>query len=367
MRHPLATRPRVAVVAAALLLGLGAWVSGFSERGGRLVERPAISFPSAPRHAERERIEARQTLPARPPPPGRPPDDEPPVLRDPFLRALPGGAEDAFVVMEANALRHSKLGELFIQCVLAGDPRSFTEFTRETGVDPLKDVDRVAFVGEAAVISGFFDRVRWDAFAKDSGAQGTRYGDEATLWTVAGKSEATASWRDQLIVVGPLADVRRAIDQVEGRAEPRRLELADDLAYGELYGVIPGAAARRLLPAADAALANRLAAAAQRIELHVDAMNDVAGVIRVTGAPGSEVGDLARSLGAALAVARVKAATSNDHELAALLENAQVVPDPEGFTVQVALPADVLKEFFRDCGRGQAHQPQEPSALVDPR
>lgn len=350
MRAPRPTRSRVAVAAAALLLSLGAWLSGSSERGGPAPERPQVHFPTQPRQAEWERIAARQTLPARPPPAGALPDDAPEPLRDPFLRALPLGEGAPFVVMEANALRHSRLGERFIECILSEDPEAFTEIARATGIDPLKDVDRLAFAGDAVVVSGFFDRVRWDAFEAETHARGVRYGDEATLWTTDGGASATASWRGQLLVTGPLADVQRAIDQVEGRAEPRA-DLAADLAYGELYGVLPGAAALKLLPAADGALASRLAAAAQRIELHVDAMEDVAGVVRVAGAPGQEVEDLAKSLGAALSVARVKAAATDDRRLAALLEHAQVVPGAAGFTVELALPGDALEAFFSDCGR----------------
>lgn len=350
MPAPLLTRSRVAAAAALALLAFGAWVSASAERAGRPPPPKPIDFPSRPRPQEWERISARQTLPARPQAPGKPEADRE-ELRDPFLRALPIGKEDPFVVLEANALRHSRLGELFVRCVLSEDPRAFETVTRETGIDPLKDVDRVAFTGDAVVVSGFFDRVRWDAFERESDARPSRYGGEATLWIRSGEAEAIASWRNQLIVVGPVADVKRAIDQVEGRAEPRREDLADDMAYGELYGVVPGSAARKLLPAEDEPLAARLAAAAKRIELHVDAMEDVTGVIRVASDPGQEVEDLAKALGAALSIARVKAAATDDRKLAALLENAQVVPGNAGFTVEVALPADAVEQFFGDCGR----------------
>jgi hypothetical protein len=342
----------LAAGAAILLLALGAWFSGASERAAA-PDRAQVTFPTHPRAGEWERIAARQTLPARTAPTAGPSGDESPELRDPFLRSLPIQPGDPFLVLEANALRHSRLGELFVQCILADQPEAFAEIAKETGIDPLKDVDRVAFAGRAVVVSGFFDRVRWDAFEKESGSPGYRYGDEATLWAT-GDDELLAAWRGQLLVAGPAADVKRAIDQVEGRAEPRRPDLDDHFAYGELYGVVPGEAARKLLPAGDGALASRLAAAAQRIELHVDAREDVAGVIRVSGAPGAEVDDLARSLGAALSVARVKAAATNDAKLATLLENAQVVPGDDGFRVEVALPADLLQEFFKDCGKRPA-------------
>ncbi len=345
-----ATPSRIAAAAAVLLLAVGAWVSSSAEGGKPGAER-RIDFPTHPRGEEWSRIEKRKTLPARAPIPGEEHGDEREQIRDPFLKALPIEDGDAFVVMEANALRHSRLGELFVQCILAEQPDAFREITKETGIDPLKDVDRVAFAGEALVLSGFFDRVRWDAFEKDTGARSARYGDEATIWTTEGDEEVVGTWRNQLLVVGPAEDVRRAIDQVEGRREPPGTDVSDDMAYGELYGVVPGAAARKLLPAGDEALASRIAAAAQRIELHVDAMQDVAGVVRVSGEPGQEVEDLAKSLGAALSVARLKAAATDDRKLAALLEHAQVVPQGAGFTVELALPADVLQEFFKDCGK----------------
>jgi len=344
------------VAVALLLLALAAWVGSLSERGGRATARAAVDFPSRPRPRELERIAARQTLPP-PPAPAQPDEPEPPTLRDPFLRALPGGVDDPFVVLEANALRHSRLGELFVQCVLSEDPDAFGEVARKTGIDPLKDLDRLAFTGSAVIASGFFDRVPWEALQADRRARPTRYGDEATLWIAPRGDDAIAAWRDQLIVVGPIADVRRAIDQVEGRAEPARPDLADDVAFGELYGVVPGAAARRLLPASEGALAARVAAAARRIELHVDAMDAVAGVLRVTGGPGRETEDLAKSLGAALSVARLEATATDDWKLAALLENAEVLPGDGGFTVQLALPAELLQDFFADCGRSRASPP----------
>jgi hypothetical protein len=355
MPTPRPLRGRVAAIVALVLILLAAFVAGLAEDAPAAAPRPAVRIPSYPRAEERKRIAERQTLPALAAKPGASPEEAPPELRDPLLRALPVAPGDAWVVLEANALRHSRLGELAVQCLLSENPDAFAEVARETGIDPLKDVDRVAFAGKAVVVSGFFDRVKWDAFQKDSGSAPARYGNEATLWSEPGDHQALASWRDQLIVVGPAEDVKRAIDQLEGRAQPRTDEVSDQLAFGELYGVVPGAAARKLLPASEGALAARLAAAAERIELHVDAMEDVAGYVRVTSQAGPEVEDLAKALGAALSVARLKATAEGDPKLAALLDHAEVVPGQGGFDLELALPADLLQQFFKDCGKSGGH------------
>ncbi len=82
----------------------------------------------------------------------------------------------------------------------------------------------------------------------------------------------------------------------------------------------------------------------------MDAMQDVAAVVRVAGEDEAGLSDLARSLGAAMAVARVKAQASRDWRLAELLEHAEVTPGSGGFSLQLALPADLLERWFEGCG-----------------
>lgn len=341
------------LAAALSLLVAAAILSSFGEREPRADDRPAVAFPAFMRDAERERMESRATLelPAEPRPPS---EDEAPQKRDPFLVALPVEPGKPVLVLEANALRHSRLGELFVGCLLQSDPKLFEEVTRESGIDPLKDVDRVGFVGDAFVISGFFDRARWDRLVR-YGATMERYGDAGRLYREGGEP-VLGVWRDQLVVIAEDdAQARRAIDQLEGRAPVPESGIPEDMAYGEAYGVIPGDAARRLLGTGNAELAARIAAAASRVELHVDAMQDVAAVVRVHGDDAAGLSDLARALGGALALARVEAGATNDERLAALLEQARVVPMNGSFAVELALPAEQLEQWFEGCGeRGGA-------------
>jgi hypothetical protein len=348
------------LTAALALLLFGAWLSSLAEARPAAPTRAQVAFPRSPRLPEYDRMRARRTLvvPAAMVSVTAPADDEPapPEKRDPFLVALPAGANDPVVVFEANALRHSRLGERFVQCALARDPRTFEKLQREIGIDVLKDVDRVAFVGDSVVVSGFFQRLDPEQLAKETGALPERVGAAGVLYADGsgpGSGRlAAGTWRDQIVILSSdPAAVRRALDQLEGRAAPPAVELPDDIAYGEAYGVIPGGALGRILHDEPELLADRLAAAARRIELHVDAMEDIAAVARFQGNDAQALSDLARAMGGVLAGARLQAQVTGDRVLADLLDQASVIPGTGSFSVQVALPIDRVESWFANCRR----------------
>ena len=354
------------LLGAVLLLVAGSLLMVISEGGRPVALRPEIAFPSRMRPAEYQRMERRAVLPPLPPPrsaPGAPalPPGEPGRKRDPLLWALPPGGDQAAVVLEANALRHSRLGELFLGCLGESERRDLDEL-RNLGIDPLKDVDRVALTSGGMAVSGFFDRVRWDevfqgARREDCGREGVLYLGGAGA--PGEESFAAAVWRNQLLVLGPdRRAVEAAIDRVEGRAPAHPPPIAEPDSYGELYGVVPGKALRAIVPPHSGDLADRLAAIASRIELHADAMDDVAVTARVQGEDPAALEDLARAMGAALAVARVQAAASGDRTAAELLEHARVERGRQGFSLELALPAEALERWFAGC-RKRAAAPAE--------
>jgi hypothetical protein len=105
-------------------------------------------------------------------------------------------------------------------------------------------------------------------------------------------------------------------------------------------------------------IADRFRSALQRIELHVDASDDVALTADATGPVPGDVADLGKTLGTALALGRVKAQADGDQVLADLLSLAVVSPHGrEGrFTFDLALPMDVLKKHLGPCPRDQEHR-----------
>jgi hypothetical protein len=257
------------------------------------------------------------------------------------------------VVLEANALRHSRLGELFVECVLRqsrSDP--FEEARRELGIDLLKDVDRVAFAPGGAIVFGFLDRARLDALEADSRV--TARGEQGRIYTPrqAGRGGMTVgAWRGQLIAVGDPRFVEATFDRLEGRGAETPPVLSEDLTYGEAYGVVPGAALQELLRGSQAELGRRLAETASRIEVHADAMRDVALVARVSGEDERALQDLGTALGAALAVGRIEAVAQGNDRIGELLEHARVVrAQGGGFSLELALPAEVVERWFEGCG-----------------
>jgi hypothetical protein len=344
------------LLAAALFLGVATLLLSLSESGRPAQARAAPSFPRWLREGERERVQTRRTLPPPPPAAGEAAftAEEPPAPpRDPFLLALPRDPRKALLVLEANALRHSRLGELFVECVLrrsSHDP--FEELRRETGIDPLKDVDRVALSDDGVIVFGFLDRARLDGLgaatrATPRGERGRMY---VPLQAADAERFALGTWREEVIAFGTHEFVASTLDRLDGREATTPVLLPEHLTYGEAYGVVPGAALRGLFRGDQTELGRRLASAASRIELHVDAMRDVAVVARVSGTSAPEVEDLGTALGAALAVARIQAVAGGQAELAELLEHARVVRGAgDGFSLELALPIAVVERWFEGC------------------
>ncbi len=341
------------IAAAMLLLGGGALLSSLAdERKGAKARE--IEFPRSMRSEEGERANRRRTL--APVAVASSPVAVPatPRLRDPFLLALPRDSRSGVVVLEANALRHSRIGEMFVNCVQSGGGRSpFDELREEAGIDPLKDVDRVAFGDGGFVVSGFFDRARFDELLE--GSQVERYGEHGRVYHETAGSDAAVLgvWGGQLIAFGTGSFVRGTLDRLEGRgAGDAAPPIPEDITYGEAYGVVPGSALQELFTGAQADLGRRLAELAKRIELHADAMNDLALVARVSGDDPAQLDDLATAFGAALSVARVDARIRGQEKGSELLEHAVVRRQQGGFSLELALPVEVVERWFAGCGSG---------------
>lgn len=348
-------RLRLPLLAAALLLAVAALLLSASEGPRPAKARAEPSFPRWIRAEEAKRLHERRTLPVSMPPapvPAPPSDEqpEPKRLRDPFLVALPRDPGKALVVLEANALRHSRLGELFVECVMRQEGRDpFEDARREAGIDPLKDIDRVAFTPDGIILFGFLDRARLDAVSSRAiprGEHGRIYVPDAG----APQGATLGAWRGQLIAVGTPEFVESTLDRLDGSTSEDRVLIPEHLTYGEAYGVLPGAALQDLFRGEQAELGRRIARAASRIELHADAMRDLAVVARFSGADAAASEDLGTALGAALALGRVQAAVSGDARMAELLEHARVARGSGGgFSLELALPIEVVERWFSGC------------------
>lgn len=362
-------RRRVWLVLALVLLAL-AGVLMYLGQGGEPEAPPRkVDFPRRMREEDRKRAWARRTQ-VLPPAPRQAEPASPQRPRDPVLAALPRGKGKSAMVFEANALRHSPVGELLLACLMRDGGKNLARFREETGVDPLQDLDRVVVTEDGLVLSGNFAKSRLAEMLGKGGATAARYGDEAQLYEGGFRERregadaprpGIATWKDQMIVLGDSPESARAvIDRVEGRGPEEAPVLGEEQTYGEMYGVLSVDLLARMLAPQDAALAQRLREAAENVELHLDASGDVALVADVRGQDAERVQELGKSLGAALAVARVKAQAEGEKELAQLLDFASVDPSDGSFKLELAVPLEVLRERLAFCREPLPEPPARP-------
>ncbi|MFY0575655.1 hypothetical protein ACN28S_15965 [Cystobacter fuscus] len=356
---------------------LAAWLMLSGQGEAEAPAAPKVEFPRRLRPQERERVERRRTyvLPQDAGvalAPGT--ESTPQKPRDPLLAALPRGAGKTAVVIEANAIRYSPIGELLLECLMNRGGKELEHFKQTTGVDPLKDLDRLVITDDGVIVSGNFGDPRLKEVLAHDGSVAA-YGDKASLFEIGrtrpsdGEDEprglSVGTWNDQMLMFGFKPDglngIKDVIDRVEGRGPDEPPVISENNTYGEMYGVISVEQLRKLVPPEQKELADRLAAAAQNVELHVDASSGFAMTAQVKGADAALVTDLGKSLGGALSLARMKAQAEDDTELAQLLDFAKVRPDGDSFGLEMAVPLDVIQKQLAFCREAQEPPPATPS------
>jgi hypothetical protein len=340
---------RTWLFAAVVLLALAAFLMSRGDRDAQAKKPPAVAFPRKAKPEEQARNQRRRTLP-----PAPVKDDQEEGVRtkrDPVITALPTTPGKSALVFEASALKNSPIGELWLDCMLS--QRGLSElkrFKEQYGVNPLEDVERIAFSSErVGILSGDFAGARFDTLASKQRS----YGDKGTIYEPEeGQKRFFAAWGKDLVLFGrDVESLQAAIDRLEDRGKPAPPVIPDWASYGDVYGVLSAADLAEMLPKDQREIAERLKGAVDKIELHVDASDDVAMVADVTGPDGDEVKDFGKTLGTALSLGRLKAQSDGDDKLAELLDYARVAPRDGRFSVELALPMAVIQRQMGPCRR----------------
>ncbi|MBI4818405.1 MAG: hypothetical protein HY791_19220 [Deltaproteobacteria bacterium] len=307
-----------------------------------------VNFPRFATPAEYERSSKRRTLLTM----RETSATEPKVVekRDPLLAVLPANAPFG-VVIEANAIRNSPIGEMLLACTGTAGADKIAELKKETGFDPLTDLDRVAVVGESVMMTGNFGGLDRANMEKELGAP-TTYGDKARIYK--NDNEAVAVWNDEMMLAAKTSEeLQHSIDVLEGRKPPPESPtISENMAYGEAYGKLSVELLTRMLPEEDG-LKDKVREAIEGVELHATTFGDVALVAKLDGSDSEKVEELARSLGGALALFRLQAKKEGGKEgedLAELLDLARIERQGSGtFSVELALPLSYVKKKLGPC------------------
>lgn len=339
---------RAWLLAALVLLACAA----FLMRRGESKEKPSpvahVEFPHYARPEEHKRNQERRTL--APPPVKDDTKEGYRQKRDPVMTALPTTKGKSAMVFEAAALKDSPIGRLWLDCMLSDrDARELERFKSDYGVDMLNDVDRVAVSSEKVMIlAGNFGAVHWDKTDRQKRAYGTKGTIYASNEGDIGE-KAIASWGDGIQLMGDTKEIEAAIDRLEDRTPPEPPLIPEWSAYGDAYGVLSAEDFAKMLPTSQRDIAERLKGALERIELHVDASDEVAIVADATGPTATDVDDLGKTLGAALSLGRLKAQSDGDEKLAELMELARVSPRDGRFSMELALPMPLIQREMGPC------------------
>ncbi len=333
---------------AVVLLALSAWLMSRGDKEKPTVRPPKLDFPRHASPDENLRNGRRRTLP-----PLTTNDEEGfRRKRDPMLVALPVDPKRSAMVFELDALKESPLMKTWLDCVLAKNGREVSDMGRfkdKLGVDPLEDIDRVAVSSEKLILmQGSMEKATFDA---ETWTKRT-YGEKGVIYTNPVNGRVMGTWGTDMMMLSGEPDsseaIEDAIDRLESKDPAQKPILEDYNAYGDVYGVLSPEDLAKMLPRDNAALSERIKSVVQHVDFHADAADDVAMVAEVRGANGEvndDMEDLAKSFGAALAVGRIKAQEDGDEKLAQLLDYAKVKPYGGAFSVDVALPFELLKEL----------------------
>ena len=356
------------LLAAVLLFGAGAWLMAGSDEAKP--EKPdKVSIPRYMTSDERKRNAERRTMPVVAPPPlaeGQKPP--PPQVRDPVLAGLPSTVKNGAVVIEANAIRHSDLGDLMVECLFTGSGDTLAHM-KDAGFDPLENLDRIAVADDTLMLTGDFKQANFKALGPVSGERD--FGPNAQLMNTVqsdgGVGTHMGVWNGQVLVLGDTeADVTTVIDRLDGKRDPaERPVLGEADQYGEMYGVFKPQPFARDLADENPALAKLIEEAASSIKLHADVTHDVGLVAEIQGSDAAKTQDLRKALGTALTLAKLQASAKGEEDAAEVLGFAKVAQAKNGsanFNLEAGLPYEFLERQLKRCVENQKKRAAEKKA-----
>ncbi len=291
---------------------------------------------------------------------------------DPLMVALSGMAKrGSYMVFELADLWETPIGAIIARCLEQAKHNPFEEMEAETGINVLSSIDRVAVANGLVLFDGDFDAENTPLnqnYSREEAGRTIRFqqpqGHKET-------SSEIAIWDNTILMVGaPDGPMAEALSLLNGELPYDPQAIPSKTAYGAIYGQMDVPEITEMFKE-QRDFSERFADLMESVELHIDAGGDVAMVATARAWEGENADELAQSLGGIISLARLKARSDGEEELAALLDFAKVEPFGTGFTLEAALPLSFLEKHLSDCewvGDSEGHlSPRDTETLGDRR
>jgi hypothetical protein len=289
-------------------------------------------------------------------------------LTEAALSVLPDDALATRVDVALGGLRRGELGAGLLACLGRAGAEPIQEVRSRTGTDFLTAVERATVTDPLAIVAGRFDGTRWAGL--ELGAE-ERRGSRGRLFAHNGTaSETLAVYDDRLMIV--------ARDRETAVAALERLERGDaptpaaraGRSRGEIQGVLPAAGLIGEVPIGDVlrdGLRETLAARGARLEYGLSVVDGGLQVsARLVGAAGIEgIEALADGLEAGLAAAKSSPSAPSPHDpvgyaVAQVVSRARLSREGGGLTLDLDVPADLVRSFLAQCADPGGEATDEP-------
>ncbi len=262
---------------------------------------------------------------------------------DPLEAAVAVGGDKGAVFVEVNALQETPLVKKMLRCRGQDAEGALQRIQEKIGLDPTRDIDRVALTDGVVAASGFFDNLTMPSEL----GEGTPLGDDATLYEIKddnGEMLHVARLSNDMLLFGNSEkQVKDAVGRVRGEVPVPATSLPVSGAMGDVYGRMSGPFIAGLLATSQNPMAQRAAELIQDGMVRATVGEHVAMSMDFSATDEASAEDLSRTLGGLIAAGRLQAVQENDKVLERLLEKARVKPTDGGrFELDLALPGDLM-------------------------
>jgi len=182
------------------------------------------------------------------------------------------------LVVEAEAIAETRVGELLIGCLEKG--RNAEQIENKFGFNPIESIRRVAIGSSGLVMDGDFSSANFEKIYR--GFNSSEYGDNGTIFSRKNEEEAGGIWNNEIFFHSEKNSIpQKAIDVLEGREVYDDSLISEYEAYSEIYGRLNVSDVLKIIPDENSGIRDKFASIVKSVVFHTDVDSDSANVVSI--------------------------------------------------------------------------------------